>query len=56
LLEAVAPAGSRREVTPDDNHLTISLRFDLVGAPTLAWFDEKLAAEPAVRPLALSSR
>lgn len=57
LLEAVAPAGSRREVTPDDNHFSITMRFDLVGTPALAWFDEKLAAAPVPeRPLALSAR
>lgn len=42
-LERVAPAGSRREVTPHDNHMSIMVRFDLIGPPALAWFDEKLA-------------
>ena len=57
LLAAAAPPGSRRDVTPDDSHLSLALRFDLVGPPTLAWFEEKLAVEPApARPLTLISR
>lgn len=41
-LERAAPAGSRREVTPHDDHISLMLRFDLIGAPALAWFDERL--------------
>jgi len=45
-LLALAPAGSRREVTPHDNHLTLMVRLDLVGPPALAWFDENLVGSP----------
>ncbi|PTX95800.1 alpha/beta fold hydrolase [Opitutus sp. ER46] len=47
-LLAAAPKGSRREVTPQDNHLSLMVRLDLVGPPSLAWFDEKLATKPKV--------
>ncbi len=41
-LERAAPTGSRREVTPHDNHMSLMVRFDLIGPPALAWFDERL--------------
>ncbi|MBK9990503.1 MAG: alpha/beta fold hydrolase [Verrucomicrobia bacterium] len=41
-LERVAPAGSRREVMPQDNHLSLMMRLDTVGPSALAWFDAKL--------------
>jgi len=43
LLAQVAPAGSRREETPDD-HLSLAMRFDLIGPAALAWFAEKLTS------------
>jgi pimeloyl-ACP methyl ester carboxylesterase len=42
LLAQAAPTGSRREVIPDDDHFSLMLRFDLVGPPALAWFDQQL--------------
>lgn len=44
-LERVASAGSRREVTPQDNHISLMMRLDIVGTPALAWFDERLRAD-----------
>jgi pimeloyl-ACP methyl ester carboxylesterase len=44
-LAQVAPAGSRREVTPQDDNLRLMMRLDLIGAPAVAWFDEKLVGE-----------
>lgn len=41
-LALVAPVGSRREVTPNDDHLNLMLRLDLLGPQVLAWFDERL--------------
>ena len=41
-LVRVAPVGSRREVTPNDDHLSLMVRFDLIGPPVLAWFNERL--------------
>jgi len=57
-LERVAPAGSRREVTPLDNHLSLMVRLDIVGPSALAWFDERLRADvpilatPVAEPVA----
>jgi len=51
-LERVAPAGSRREVTPHDDHMSLMLRLDLVGPPALAWFDERLRDSAATGSVA----
>lgn len=52
-LERAAPAGSRREVTPHDTHISLMLRFDLIGPPALAWFDERLRDSTALSSMAL---
>lgn len=41
-LARLAPVGSRREVTPLDDHETLMLRFDLIGQPATEWFDRHL--------------
>jgi pimeloyl-ACP methyl ester carboxylesterase len=41
-LFCVAPAGSRREILPDDNHLTIGLRLDELGPLVTGWFRDHL--------------
>ncbi len=51
-LDRVAPSGSRREVTPQDDHITLMMRLDLVGPPALAWFEERLRDSTIVRPVA----
>jgi pimeloyl-ACP methyl ester carboxylesterase len=51
-LERAAPAGSRREVTPHDTHISLMLRLDLIGAPALAWFDERLGDSAALSSMA----
>lgn len=46
LLAKVAPAGSRRGLTPDDDHMSLMVRFDLIGSPALAWFNQQLCGVP----------
>ena len=46
-LAASAPLGSRREVTPDDDHMSLMFRFDLIGPQALRWFEQWLL-EPRV--------
>ena len=41
-LMAVAPAGSRRVLLPDDNHLTLAVRLDPIASEVTAWFDAHL--------------
>jgi pimeloyl-ACP methyl ester carboxylesterase len=53
ILERAAPAGSRREVTPEDNHISLMLRLDLIGPPALAWFDDRLLDLATKRLIAL---
>jgi pimeloyl-ACP methyl ester carboxylesterase len=46
-LMAVAPAGSRRVLLPDDNHLTLAVRLDPIAPEVTAWFDAHLATPAA---------
>jgi pimeloyl-ACP methyl ester carboxylesterase len=49
-LMAVAPAGSRRVLLPEDNHLTLAVRLDPIAPEVTAWFDAHLTtATVAVR-------
>ena len=52
-LARIAPSGSRREVTPQDDHISLMMRFDLLGPPSLAWFDERLGNAAVVGPVAV---
>jgi len=42
-LMQLAPTGSRRRLLPD-NHLSLTFRFEPIGAQALAWFDAHVAA------------
>jgi pimeloyl-ACP methyl ester carboxylesterase len=44
-LMAVAPAGSRLVLLPEDNHLTLAVRLDPIATEVTAWFDAHLAAK-----------
>ena len=46
-LMAVAPPGSRLQILPDDNHITLSIRLDPIAQDVAAWFDAHLPAAPA---------
>ena len=48
-LRRLAPEGSRRQVLPD-NHMTLTLRLDPIGARALAWFDERLVSAKTETP------
>jgi pimeloyl-ACP methyl ester carboxylesterase len=52
MLQQAAPAGSRREVTPQDDHITLMMRLDLLGPQALAWFDERLRDSAPTGPVA----
>lgn len=41
-LAASAPAGSRRVVLRNEDHLSLLMRFDVVGPEAIAWFDREL--------------
>lgn len=51
LAEVAAP-GSRRVVLPNDNHVSIAVRFDLIGPEALTWWETKLGAERVLPPVA----
>jgi len=52
-LAAVAPMGSRRIVLPHDNHMSLMMRVEPIGAEALAWFDERLAEKTAAGSTAM---
>lgn len=51
-LKKAAVAGSRLIVLPEDNHVSLPLRLDEIGAAVIGWFNDHLAPSAAARALA----
>ncbi len=49
-LLAAAPAGSRRVLLPDDNHLTLAVRLEPLAPEVAAWFDAHLPSAAGAKP------